>query len=191
MPAPLSAPHVPLGLPPLAAPGGQIALPGSPIMLRTEPIGLTTSPSSQTTSRKEAGGLTTHKIDADSPTTTPGGQTAKHFAASSLPASPTLAMPHAAPTTSIAPHAAPTTQPTPRVALASTTPVVPPTEPASPLYLQHYSRRPWAAGYRPTDLPCRSPHRHHSLEILSLILLSPTSSPTNGSSSTSSISTAP
>jgi hypothetical protein len=58
MPAPLPAPHIPLGFPPLAAAGGQTASPGNQTTSGTESGGLTARPGSQTTHGTEAGGST-------------------------------------------------------------------------------------------------------------------------------------
>jgi hypothetical protein len=80
-----------------------------------------------------SGGQTAHGIEDGGRTTTLGGQTALPFTAPSLPASPTLAVPHAAPMTSVAAHA---TLLTPTLTLAA---------PPVALVSQHYSCHPRAA----------------------------------------------
>jgi hypothetical protein len=58
MPAPLLAPHVPLGFPPLAAAGGPTVHLGDMTAPGTEASGQTVSPDSQTALGTEAGGQT-------------------------------------------------------------------------------------------------------------------------------------
>jgi hypothetical protein len=118
MPAPLPAPRVPLGFPPLVVAGGPTTSPGGPTALGIGAGGPTASPDGQTTLGIGAGG----------PTASPGGPTARPCAA---PPSPTSTASRVAPTTSAA-------------APASMTPAVPPAAPASQLYPLHYSRRPRA-----------------------------------------------
>jgi hypothetical protein len=66
MPAPLSAPRVPLGFPPLAVAGSPTVSPGGPTALGTGAGGPTVRPGGQTARRTGAGG----------PTVSPGGPTA-------------------------------------------------------------------------------------------------------------------
>jgi hypothetical protein len=83
MPAPLPVPSVPSGFPPLAATDG-------PTTPRTEAVCQTVSPCGQTALETEASSQT---VSPGGQTTTMGGPTARTYAAPSLPASPTSAVP--------------------------------------------------------------------------------------------------
>jgi hypothetical protein len=133
MPAPLPAPCIPPGFPPLAGGGGQTTHPTGLTVLRTKAGGQTTS----------LGGQTAPGIEVGSPTTTPVGQTTSHHVAPSSAALPTSAAPHAVPSTPPVPRSASTsmTPPASCVAPVSTTPPAPPVAPMP----QHYLCRPRAA----------------------------------------------
>jgi hypothetical protein len=113
MPAPLPVPRVPIGIPLLAAGGGQTVLPGSHTAreqrlersdrtprqsdhLRTEVGGQTALPGDQTTLGIEDGGQTA----------APGGQTARPIITLSSATSSTSATPRMAPLTPPVPHTA-------------------------------------------------------------------------------------
>jgi hypothetical protein len=90
MPAPLPAPHVPSGFPPLVIAGGQNARPGDQTVPRTEADGQTVGLGGHTTPRTEVDGLTGSPssqtapcIEAGGPTATPGGPTSRPCAAPS------------------------------------------------------------------------------------------------------------
>jgi hypothetical protein len=92
MPAPLLAPHVLLGFPPLVVAGSLITHLGGPIAPRTAAGGQTVSPGGHTALRKEAGNQTMSPdsqiapcIEGGSQTTTLGGLTTRTYAAPSSP----------------------------------------------------------------------------------------------------------
>jgi hypothetical protein len=148
MPAPLLAPHVPLGFPPLAAAGGPTVHLGDMTASGTEASGQTVSPGSQTALGTEAGGQTQNPGGPTPPYK--GWQSDRHpersnrqnLRCSFIACFANFGHPHAAPTTSVTPHVAPSTPPAPRVAPVSTTVAAPPAAPE--LYLLHYSRHPRA-----------------------------------------------
>jgi hypothetical protein len=143
MPAPLPAPHVPLGFSPLVVVGGLTTHPCSPTEPETEAGSQTGSPGGQTTLGTKANDQIAPHTEVGGQTNTLGGPTTRTCATPSSPASLTWAAPRAAPTTSATPHALPSTPPAPRVTPASTTMVAPPT--ALEPYPLHYSRHPRAA----------------------------------------------
>jgi hypothetical protein len=140
MPAPPPMPRVPLGFPFPSGTGGPTATLGGPTRCYSEAgsataglSGLTVPPSppapnAPSSPTMASSSQTAHGTEASGPTVTPGDQTARPFAAPSLPASLTSSMPRVVPTTSDTPHAAPMS-------------MTPPTPPMT-LVSQHYSRRP-------------------------------------------------